>query len=292
VIYQSTDDASFAAGFQYTIYQGSESGSALQLVAYPTDGTSVFFDFSRTDAITGTFQNGTSFTLNVDGSFRYVHAGCDFEIDGIVGGKKRKRGNRLGPRDGFGSAAVTIDVFDMCGRPFEGQSINIQCMSNDFTSDHQYLTDAGRGAYTGSCAVEYTDSPLCHVANEICNSDIGTQIRARDHTAASCQAIADLASQTVAADITDAVSSSVLAVCTNVLDLAGADLCNSFDANLATGGDNCQMPAIDVYMYAEEIDGIPGHTVTNSMLTVAPTGAPAVTATLSVGAPCSILVTK
>lgn len=291
---QGSNDASNAAGFRYTLYQGPGANSGLQLLGYLSDGTTCLFDFSRTNSITGTFQDGTSFTLNLDGSFRYIGAACGFEIDGVVtANQKKKRARRLGARDTLTTAAVTVDVFDMCGRPFEKQSINIQCQSENLLSKHQQLVDAGGGAYTGSCQIDYTDStPLCSVANQVCNTDIGAQIRASDHTAASCQAIADVAAQAAAPGTAADVASAVLAACTNVVTMAGSGLCGASDADPSgsAGGSNCQVPSFDVYMYAEEIDGVPGHTVTNAHVTVAPTGAPAATATLTVGKACSTVI--
>lgn len=290
--YESTTDDAAAAHFNYKLYQGPSPSLALQLVAYLDDGTTVLFDFSSSDAITGTFQDGTSFTLTTSGEFRYVHAGCDYEIDGVVASSSAKRGVKraqsIGRRDTLASAAVTVDVFNLCGQSDPGQSINIQCSSNNYLSNHVQLTDFGNGEYRGSCIIEFIDSSLCKIANDICNTEIASQISASDH-AASCATIADLASQTAEAGTRDAVRNSVVATCMDVLDLVGTDLCGAYFPSVANGGDNCQVPAVDLYMYAESIDGVPGHTVTNSRATVAPTGQPTLSATLTVGGACTAI---
>jgi hypothetical protein len=290
--YTSTEDDAAAAQFSYKIYQGPSPALALQLVAYLDDGSTVLFDFSSSDAITGTFQDGTSFALNVNGDFRYVHSGCDFEIDGNVGGSTTKPGakrtSNIVPRDTAGTAAVLVNVFNLCGQADPGQSITVQCSSDNLLSNYYQLTDAGNGAYRGSCAIELIDSSLCKVANQICSTAIGNQIQDSDHDA-TCNAIADLTSQAAAAGTEDAVHDSVLAACTSILTLAGTDLCGSYFGSVANQGENCQVPSVDLYMYAESIDGVPGHTVTNSRATVAPTGQPTLSATLTVGGACTVV---
>ncbi|KAH8678479.1 hypothetical protein BX600DRAFT_149627 [Xylariales sp. PMI_506] len=289
VQYESNSADAAVAHFSYQIYEGSSPSSGVQILV-TLNGTTILFDFSNSNAITGTFADGSSFTLTAQGTFSYVAPGCGFGIDGTLNPgptNQRERRTEIGRRDTLGTAAVTINVFNLCGQPDPGKSVNIQCASNNYLSNHNQLTDAGNGAYTGSCAFEYLDSTLCQTANQICVSDIASQISSTD-IAASCNTIADVASQAALPGTEDDVTASVLAACTSVLDIVGSDLCGSYLSDASQAGTNCQvLPLIDVYMYAEAIDGVPGHTVTNSQVTVARTGAPAVSATLTVGGSCT-----